>query len=87
MAAAPTNWPPLTAREVLAAFFPLHAWHTVVLRSETAHTVMLHCDCGSSGLRIYDDDAKKKGWTMAAVKSAVKLVPTKPSTSPRSSPA
>ena len=68
--------PPSTAREVLAAFFPKHSWHTAVATSTTPHTITLTCVCSTKNLRITNDDARKKAWTMDQIGHALRNTPT-----------
>ena len=71
------SYPPLTSREALAVFFPLHQWHTAMWLVQAPSCIELDCSCGTK-LQIYEADARKLGWGWDDIKKAVKNVPLKP---------
>lgn len=69
------HFEPSTAREILAAFFPMHALHTVIGCRSNATGFELHCACGSTPLSVREMDIRVKGWVPARVKYALRNVP------------
>lgn len=68
---------PITAREVLATFFPEHAWHTVCA-AQASHTgnarFNLTCDCGAI-LGVDTEDCHALGIEFEAVRQALRHTP------------
>jgi hypothetical protein len=69
------HFEPSTAREILAAFFPMHALHTVVRCRAQGTTFELRCACGTGTLKVHEMDIRVKGWIPARVKYALRNVP------------
>jgi hypothetical protein len=69
------HFQPSTAREILAAFFPMHALHTVVRCRSKPSGFELSCACGTGNLRVSEVDIQVHGWAPARVKYALRNVP------------
>lgn len=71
---APVPFVPRTVREVMAAFAPLCAWHTVRSVDLGVRALTLTCVCGGRRT-VLQDDVESRGWSWDAIKTLLRIVP------------